>query len=308
MPGDEEKRFFRDVINNWQDWSRVFKSIPAFLPLIEHIYAKEKLPFSRITLLTPGTNAVFEVGNTVIKLFAPVESGMDQTITHGTESFALTRMKQLGIPVPEIIAEDLVRDKYQFAYMITEYIKGVEFAATVKNMTDDEKLNIGRKLRVLTDTMNTPCAPFNDVDVIKDGDRSLRWDRYAERFRRERVAYIESHDFGEKVFVHGDLCGDNIMVLPNGTMCIIDFADAVLAPKDYEQALVAVELFNFDAALLRGYFGNYSAEALTELCFNGLLIHEYGGDIVDSRVGRFHEIDTLGTLKELLSRRIQNTA
>jgi tRNA A-37 threonylcarbamoyl transferase component Bud32 len=295
---------FRGEINTWRDWAGVFQSVPSFSPLIEFIIAKENLPFSEIKHLTPGTNAVFRVGANVIKIFAPVESGIDQTPDLQTELSALRRADALGIPVPKIIANGIVKDTYHFSYIITEYINGASFSALLTTMTEDEKINCGQKLRTLTDTMNTPCDPFSTIDVINDKDRSQRWDKYAERFKGERIDYIRSRDFGEKVFVHGDLCGDNILFSPKGELFIIDFADAALAPKVYEHSLVAVELFDFDRAFLRGYFGNYSADELVELCFDGLLIHDFGADIVDNRIGRSSEIDSLSTLKEMLRHKI----
>jgi thiamine kinase-like enzyme len=302
---------FNGEINNWQEWSEIFQSISSFSLLIEFIFAKENLPFAEIKRLTPGTNAVFKVGNNVIKIFAPNESGIDQTLDLQTELFAVRRVNKLGISAPNLIAEGIVEDKYHFAYMITEYINGAEFSGIVNTMTDNEKTNIGRKLRALTDVMNTPCRPFNNIDVIHDKSRCRRWDKYPEKFKKERIGYIKSHDFGEKVFVHGDLCGDNILLDPYGEIYIIDFADAVLAPKIYEQALVAVELFNLDTMFLRGYFDGYSTNELIELCFNGLLIHDFGGDIVNNHLGRFCEIDSLGKvwvkLKEMLVQRIKNS-
>jgi thiamine kinase-like enzyme len=306
MQRDGEHYLFTGEINNWHDWGEVFQSIPSFSSLVECILAKENLPFSEIRHLTPGTNAVFKAGGNVVKIFAPAETGIDQTSDLQTELFALRRMNESGIPAPRLIAEGIVKDKYCFAYMITEYINGAGFSEAVKTMTDDEKTNIGRKLRALTDAMNTPCDPFNDIDVINDEGRYRRWDTYTEKFRAERIDYIRSHSFGEKVFVHGDLCGDNILLLPGGEIYIIDFADAVLAPKVYEQALVAVELFYFDGAFFHGYFEGYSTDELIELCFNGLLIHDFGGDIADKHVGRFFDIDSLGALKEMLARKIQN--
>jgi tRNA A-37 threonylcarbamoyl transferase component Bud32 len=296
---------FSDEINNWRDWGRVFQSIPSFSALVEFIFTKENLPFSEIKHLSPGTNAVFRLGNKVVKIFAPVESGVDPMPGFQTELFALKRADGLGISVPTLIAEGVVKDKYHFSYIITEYINGAAFSEAAKTMTDTEKTNLGGKLRALTDRMNTPCDPFNSIDIIKDKERSRRWDKYPQKFKDERGDYIRSHNFGERVFVHGDLCGDNILLSPKGELSVIDFADAVLAPRSYEQSLVAVELFNFDTAFLRGYFGNYSRDELVELCFNGLLIHDFGGDIVDTRIGRPCEIDSLSKFRNMIGQRIK---
>jgi hypothetical protein len=80
-------------------------------------------------------------------------------------------------------------------------------------MSDDEKTAIARKLRAVTDRMNTPCEPFNGIDVLHDRSRWERWEKFPRRLQEEREAWIGAHDFGEFVFVHGDLCGDNILCL-----------------------------------------------------------------------------------------------
>lgn len=296
---------FTGQINNWQDWGRVFQSIPAFAPLIEYIMDKENLTFGKIENLTPGTNAVFKVGSYIIKIFAPAESGMDQTLDLQTELFAIQKANEIGVSTPKMIADGFVEDKYRFAYIITEYIEGVEFTEAVKVMTDEQKITVGRKLREVTDKMNTPCEPFNGIDVINDKDRYRRWDKYSKNFKTERLAYLQSHNYGEKVFVHGDLCGDNILLTPDGDIYIIDFADAVLAPKVYEHALVAVELFDLNNALLRGYFGIYSSDKLAQICFDGLLIHDFGGSIIEYRIGKSNEFQCLEDLRRKLKLRLK---
>lgn len=296
---------FTEQIASWDDWGDVFQSIPVFTPLVEHILKKEKLPEAEIENLTPGTNAVFKVSGCVVKIFAPAESGIDQSLDLKTELFAMRRANMLGISAPKLIADGFVEDKYRFAYMVMDYIEGVEFAEAVKTMTDDEKVIIGRKLRVITDKMNTPCEPFNGIDVINDKGRYRRWEKYHERFKRERLAHIATHDYGHKVFAHGDLCGDNILISPDGELIIIDFADAVLAPAIYEHALVAVELFDFDPALFRGYFGNYAKDKLVAMCFNGLLIHDFGGDIVEEHIGKPKDFLCLEDLRIGLEKKIR---
>ena len=298
-------RLFTEEINNWQDWSRLFQSIPAFKQMVEHILDKENLPHVKIENLTPGTNAVFKAGSYVIKIFAPAESGIDQTLDLQTELFAVRRANETGVATPKMIADGFVQDKYHFAYMITEYVEGAEFTEAVRGMTDAEKITVGRKLRAVTDKMNTPCEPFNGIDVIKDKGRYHRWDKYPESFKEERLAYIQTHDYGEKVFVHGDLCGDNILITPQGDLNIIDFADAVYAPKVYEHALVVVELFDLDPALLQGYFGDCPMDELIEVCFDGLLIHDFGGDVVEQHIGKQDAFLVLDDLRKELKQKIE---
>ena len=153
--------------------------------------------------------------------------------------------------------------------------------------------------------MNTPCQPFNGIDVLNDEGRFRSWDDYPEQFKAERLAYIKTHDFGEKVFVHGDLCLDNILLSPAGELYIIDFADAVLAPIIYEHALMAFA-FEFDPALIQGYFGDYTLGRFADMCVDGLLIHDFGGDIIRDYLENISGIDNLRDLRKLLIQKINS--
>ena len=287
---------FNEEIGSWSDWGRVFQSVPAFEPLAAHILRREGLPDAPLGNLTPGTNAVFRAGDNVIKIFAPAESGFDQSADMRTELFAARRANRLGIASPRVIADGCVEDKYRFYYIISEYIDGRELSRALPEMSERDKLDAARRLRSLTDRLNTPCEPFNDIDILTDPERSRRWDRYPPGFRAEREEYIRSLDTSERVFVHGDLCGDNILIGSDGELRLIDFADSVLAPIWYEQALIAVELFDFDRTLLRGYFGEYDPERLAKLCLDGLLIHDFGGNIAAEHLGDPDGFHSLGAL------------
>lgn len=289
---------FSAQICDLESWGSLFQAIPVFEPLIRYIFEKEKLPFSVIEHCTPGSNAVFKVGHYIVKIFAPEESGIGGIEDTKTEIFAMRRANKLGIPSPKLVADGLVEDSYPFYYIVMELIDGVDFSEVSETFSNDEKILIGKQLRKITDRMNTPCDQFNNFDVIYDKSRYKRWNTYPKSFRQERLRYIRSRDFGQKVFVHGDLCADNIRITPQHELYIIDFADAVLAPIVYEQALVACELFAFDKAYMQGYFGNCSVDEITELCFNGLLLHQFGGEIIRQHIGEVHRLVTLDKLKK----------
>lgn len=88
---------FTFELNGWNSRSKVFQSIKDFQPLIKYIYESNSLPLSQIEQCTPGTNAVFKVGSTVIKIFAPKESGFDSDSDYVTELFGMERANKLGI-------------------------------------------------------------------------------------------------------------------------------------------------------------------------------------------------------------------
>jgi thiamine kinase-like enzyme len=148
--------------------------------------------------------------------------------------------------------------------------------------------------------MNKPCKNFNSVDVKQ---RHKRWNKdyeFPESFKTERLEYIKNHDFGEMIFIHGDLCEDNILIDNKNNIYIIDFADAVKAPQSYEHAHLVTELFNFDKSYLRGYFGGYATDELVDICFDGILLHDFGGYIVNDYLGKAESINCLKDLRDRL--------
>lgn len=67
--------YFSETVESWQDWGRIYQSIPAFEPLVKEIFRRESLPWEPLSPLTPGTNGVFRCGNLVVKVFFPKEAG-----------------------------------------------------------------------------------------------------------------------------------------------------------------------------------------------------------------------------------------
>ena len=141
--------YFTHDIHDWISWSKVFQDILAWETLIEYIFRIEDLPYAKIEHLTPGTNAVFKSGDYVVKIFAPKESGMDMYSDYTTEKFGLVRTESLKIPVPRLIRSGVIHDKYEFMYMIMEYVDAEEMVKVEESFTDLQKEKTGRKLRVI---------------------------------------------------------------------------------------------------------------------------------------------------------------
>ena len=93
------EHLFTERIECWEDWGRIFQSVPAFEKLIRHIFDKERLPQAKITHLTPGTNAVFRVGDYVV-------SFNGQNVATTEEILALRRELRVGDQVPVRVCRD----------------------------------------------------------------------------------------------------------------------------------------------------------------------------------------------------------
>jgi hypothetical protein len=157
---------FTADIHDWNSWGTIFQSIEIFTPLIEYICDAEGIAFTAARHCTPGTNAVFKIGSNIIKIYSPIESGIDSSVDYYTELFGIERAYKLGVSVPKIIAKGEINDKYLFRYLIMEHIDGKAFGDVCDIMTADEKYKFGQTLRSLCEKMNTPCISFNNRDVF----------------------------------------------------------------------------------------------------------------------------------------------
>ena len=278
------KHVFEKDITNWEDWSKVFQSIPEFKNLISLIFQKEKISFLNIQNLTPGTNAVFRVDNYVIKIYAPKESGLDSIIDYTNEkvvcSFLTSNKKKVS--VPKLIRYGSIEDKYLFYYLIFEFIDGEEATVYLQAASFEQKKAFVQQLHEILKELNqaTPNL-IEEVDIIErciNGERILR---LPTQLQTEIKKYIQRIDVkSNKVLVHGDLNPSNILVDNHGKIKIIDFADACLAPRWYEFAPIIFELFKCDPILCKLFVESKNISIFIEELINSLCVHDFGPDII----------------------------
>ena len=290
-------------IEGKDDWARLFQSARAFEPLAKAIFQRHGLPFCALTRTKPGTNAVFFAGEYVLKIFAPMESGFSTGRDYETERFGLTRAAALGVPSPRLTASGTVQDRYRFDYLVMARVPGRELGEMMDALTADERMDIGRSLRTFVRRMDTPCEAF-PARPLRSPAAEARWAGFPATFCAEREAYLAGTAYGAPVYIHGDLTCDNILVTPEGGICVIDYADALTAPPEVELACVICEAFHLEKAFLKGFFGNYDPRALAETCLEGLLLHDFGANIIRDRLAAPEELKSLAALRGKIRARL----
>ena len=271
---------FSETIQNWDDWGRVFQSIPAFTPLVREIFRREGLPFAPLQNLTPGTNGVFRCGDLVVKVFFPQQSSLDPEPDFRNEAAVCGHLTKLGVPVPKLLAQGLVRDKYDFYYLITQYIPGQEAGDWLPTASPREKEAFARQLKELLALVNRPAPGLiPPVDLRRRGGENPRLAHVAPGLAEELRARARAVDLAGPVLVHGDLTGENVLVDEKGRPVLIDWADACLAPAWYELPPLALGLFQRDPLLLKLWAGE-DREAFVQGVLDGLAVHDFGPDIL----------------------------
>lgn len=276
---------FNYEITDWDTWSRVFRSIEEFAPLIRGIFGREGLCFTRLENCKPGTNGVFRVGPYVVKVFVPRESGHDSEPDYRAELFAMERASRLGVSVPRLAASGQIVDRYLFRYLIMDHIAGPTLGEIKSSLSPQQKFLIGRSLREMVTAWGTECEDFNNVDAIVRTRESRRWADAPAELRAAQQRCLDELKDHPKVYVHGDLTEDNLIISPGGGITVIDFADSLRAPAVYEDMTIICDAFGFEWDFLRGYYGDIGVDELANLCLQAIMCHEYGYNVSRSVLG-----------------------
>lgn len=295
---------FTHTLDGWESWGRVFHFPEAFGPLVREILGREHLPAVPPENCRPGTNAVFRCGDHIVKIFAPVESGLDTAADYRVECYGLEQAGKAGIAAPAVVAAGEIRDRYLFRYLLMGRIDGVEFGAARPFLSGSGKGAVGRQVREILEKLQTipPCP--DAPDAAGRAAASKRWCVFPEPFRKERTAFLDALPRRKCSFAHGDLTGDNVLISNGGKLYLIDFADACAAPPEYELPPVLFDLFAFDPLLLGGCFGRVNRNELAERCFESLMLHDFGVNIIQGGFGPASQYQTLAPLREELLRKL----
>ncbi|MBR6790729.1 MAG: phosphotransferase [Oscillospiraceae bacterium] len=189
-----------------------------------------------------------------------------------------------------------------------EYCPGKEAGDAFPEMTPAERAVFAGKVRDLLKKMNHP-VDIIPRDLKKQAMENERLDRLHPALAaglRERVMDM---DLSGGVLVHGDCTGENLLVDEKGDPILIDFADCSIAPEWYELPAAVFELFRCDSTALEILQGNESPDSFLEKLFDGLAVHDFGGDIIRTWFERegilVDEISSVPQLKLLLGQKLR---
>ncbi len=296
---------FDRKIEDWQAWADVFQDASAFAKLAAAIYAREGLAPPVLKALTPGTNAVFRAGDTVIKLFAPQESGFDSACDFAVETAMLRYAAEAGVATAEALACGEVRDTYLFRYLIMRRVDGMEARFVLPGYTGAEKARFACDMRTMLHKLNRPCPGLlPELDTRARAIHNKRLDALPPLLREDLRTRARAARWNETVIVHGDITGENVLIGADGCPVLIDHADACDAPWFYELPPQVFELFCCDRALVLPFLSGAPLAGFIGALLDGLALHDFGANILRDFAARegisLADIPTLDALGRLL--------
>lgn len=296
-------KLFELDINN-DSWKFIKQSIDAFELLINAIFNKHGLIYKKAENFNSGINAVFKVGDKVIKIFAPVESGCYGADYYEIETEALNYANNVQVASPKLLFKGIIHDKYIFRYIIMEFIDGQIAERKIASLTENEKRDFSTKLRDITNKLNINMQ--STIIPVKSREAFLlddRWQKdFSEHFCNERIDIIKEMSFDNLVYVHGDIHAKNLIIDSNGTIYLADFAESSIAPYYCEWYAIVFLLFKCNPVMMTAYFGDYRNEEFYSQLTKSILIY---GALAVKEICEAMAVDTItltdiSKLKELV--------
>ncbi|MBN1246222.1 MAG: aminoglycoside phosphotransferase family protein [Anaerolineae bacterium] len=303
-------------IETWQDWGEIFLDVPTWAPVVTEICRRAGLPCRTITAGYPGSNAVFIANasdpeaRVVVKIYAPL-CPEDYDFEREIHPL-LSQIPELG--APRLIAHGVLASQTRWPYVVLSFVPGEPIREVRDEISDGNLMQIaadlGHRVRALH---AIPPAMVTSLDATIDG-----WRRYvAQQVPRTIKALRRESDLPnrllaqipafvddvlapsprggatslqrELVLVSGDITADHVLlIVKDGAWCIsglIDFADARVAPPDYEWVPLWFSAFDRDAAAFDAFLRAYDPALCLDAAFYRralafTFLHEFGASII----------------------------
>lgn len=211
-------------------------------PVLTEICRRLDLPLEYATLIRHHTNAVYAVGDAVVKIAPPSE-----TISDVSPAIALVRwLTNRGFPTAPLY--DIPQPLIVNGYVVTVWRR-------LDPGNDDPvtAMELGHLLRQLHMLPPPPLAlkPFEPIDnirrsintavILEDSDRKLlhtRLDQLAESWANMSFPLVPG-------LIHADPQTRNALRLADGSAVLTDWDTAAIGPREWDVATIAVHCRRF---------------------------------------------------------------
>jgi aminoglycoside phosphotransferase (APT) family kinase protein len=248
---------------------------------------------------TPGSNAVFAVGNTVCKVYAPEESTANYHLDYAAEISAMRAAQEAGLPIASALANGEIQDRYLFRYLITELHTGRDAGIVLPTLQQAKRESFARRLADLCAQLRRLPLPENVPPLSYPQDEAAsRLQAFSPAFRASLLAHRAALAALPTCYTHGDITAENVLLGDDGSFVLIDFADSQIAPPCYELAPILLDLFAGDPALARAFCASGDMDDLLAALIDSLALHRFGGGILKAFLAT-HTALPPGALRDL---------
>ena len=301
------------LVKTWAEWGEVFTDVDIWEEAVREIGRRVGLPVRSIKPGYPGSNAVFIVNRgtpdgAAVKIYAPLcpEDYDLERVLHPV----LCRWPEIG--APRLMAEGSLGEEGAWPYVVLSLVPGEPIREVREDLPDRDLLavsrDLGRRLRVLHG------IPIASLSLFGPG--ASDWPRVAERHLAQTIeklrnrktlprvvldavpgfvhAALEASENTDLVLVSGDVTEDHVLLVQqDGRWSIsglIDFADAMIAPRAYEWVALWFGALDRDATCLNAFLAGYGSVVVDSSFYRNAMaftfLHEFGGEIITDELRR----------------------
>ncbi len=305
-------------IATWDAWGAVFTDVQVWAAAVRAIARRAELPVHTIEPGYPGTNAVFVVNRRsaaptappfVVKIYAPF-CHEDYTIERELHPL-LTQYPAL--PVPALLHHGVLAEAARWPYLVLTFLPGKPIREVRTQIPRPNRVEIARDLGQRIGVLHAiPTASLKALDASPEAWRALAPTYLAQtlaHLRRETALpphlvdalagfaapVLDRPGPTAGVLVSGDLTEDHLLLRQDGPRWtlsgLIDFADAVVAPRDYEWPALWFGALDRDPAGLQAFMAAYDPHQTLDQGFYHramafTVLHEFGGLMIAQTLRR----------------------
>jgi hygromycin-B 7''-O-kinase len=324
-------------VTTWEEWGRLFTDVPTWTAAVHEIGRRLGLPVMNIAPGYPGTNAVFIVNTRAIaeaeRTLQPYVVKIYCPFCH--EDFTLEQVlhpllaRYPGLPVPVSLGYGVLEGEMDWPYLVLSFIEGDAIRDARSGIPHSSLVALARDLgRCVAILHDIPRSSFlslasclGDWGLVAEQQLAKTLDHLAgnqvlpiELIRRIPdfvKPVLAGQSPSSLVLVNGDLTEDHVLLAEeDGTWRIsglIDFADSLLAPRDYEWVALWFGALDRDPGCLHAFMEGYNGGIVVDAAFRRramayTFLHEFGGLMIElalSRLGLPH-IESLTHLETVL--------
>lgn len=288
------------VLNDLADWKDFLKNDDSIIKIINSILDQCNIDIHSVKRIEFGTNAVFDLGNYILKIYAVNEKSSSEL-----DCIREIILSKLLMPsyyrVPSIIKTGHIEDRYTIYYIIMEKFNCL---VPVRNVLSDiNSVDYTIFLKELHAIINYIHSLKVDSNIISLYSKPIMGELSK---CNEYVQYVNNYLFNNRLefgIVHGDLSETNIYFNKEGEIIILDFEDWMYAPFIAEYPTICFELLK-TPNIINDFFSNIAKNNLIEMLIAGILLHHESTrflKIIASKIGNNTEFPSLKEMQLFLS-------
>lgn len=258
-----------DSIKNLSDWKLFLSNTNAIEYLAQYIVKQSGVSVSKIERINIGTNAVFDLGNFILKIYA-VSEDSNPMLDCKREIILSNLLQSSPYHVPSIVKTGYINDRYTIYYNFIEKIEvSYSFADIINSKESSQRRSAIKELHSVIEYLHVLDI---DIQIAKMYSKSTKSNIIkADEYARFLKSYTNQNTLNYGI-VHCDLSESNMYYDSDGKIVILDFEDWMYGPSIVEYPTICFELIR-GPQIVKEFINGMPLSKVIETLIAAILLH-----------------------------------